>query len=70
MLKFGLIVFVLALGFAILTSDSDPTPTSLSSSGMSYGQCLHDPNTQFQVGVYKQAYPNLSNSSIAHIICK
>ncbi len=68
MLKFGLIVFVLALGFAILTSGGDSTTTSSLSS--SYSQCLNDPNTQFQVGVYKQKYPNLSNSSIAHTICK
>ena len=54
--------------FGILGDDSKSI--TVSSSSDSYSKCLNDPNTQFQIGVYKQKYPNLSNSSIAHIICK
>ena len=59
----GALIFI----FGISGNDSKATTTDYSST---YSQCLNDPNTQFQVGVYKQKYPNLSNSSIAHIICK
>lgn len=35
-----------------------------------YSDCLYNPTTQFNVGLYKQKYPSLSETQIAHILCK
>jgi len=69
MFNIGIIsIGALIVIFGIFGSETPKsTPTDYSSE---YSQCINDPNTQFQIGVYKQKYPNVSNSSIAHIICK
>ena len=59
-------VIVSTVIFLVLAQPKNVSSVSIDT----YSNCLNDPNTQFQVAMYKEKYSRLSTSSIADIICK
>lgn len=63
------VVYTFALLFFInLFYGSDDTTSSATIDKQA--QCMSDPTTHFNAGLYQQKHPNLSKQQIAYILCK
>jgi hypothetical protein len=63
----GLVFAVMFLFVFIWVAGSGNSGSNTSSQ---YSTCLNDPITEYKIDSYKQKYPNLSKSQIAHTLCK
>ena len=66
-MKIVLISVLAVFGFIFLLGlGSDSSSNNYASD---YGRCKNSAETKFMIQAYKQKYPSISDSQIAHIIC-
>ena len=72
MIMFKTILVGLVIAFGLIAfGGAKPVATTTSTTYESgYSTCINDSNVQFQAGMYKQQYPQLSTSQIMHTLCK